>query len=65
MQLFRQLQHVVCVTRLRTVDILYEVLTGLLAGEVLTTRITTKGQCAFASHDVPEERCCIVVSLVA
>ena len=44
MQILRQLQHVVRVTALRTVDIRHEVLTSLLAGEVLTTAIAAECQ---------------------
>ena len=55
MQVLGQLQHVVGITTLRTVDVLDEVLTGFLAGEVLAAAVTTKGQRPFACHDVPEE----------
>ena len=44
MQILRQLQHVIGVTTLRTVDVVHEVLTGLLAGEVFTTTVTTECQ---------------------
>ena len=44
MQIFRQLQHVVRVAPLRSIDIRHEVLTSLLAGEVLTTAVSSECQ---------------------
>ena len=44
MQILRQLQHVIGVTTLRTIDVIHEVLAGLLAGEVFTTTVTTECQ---------------------
>ena len=42
MQILREFQHIVRVTALRTVDVVDKVLTGLLAGEMLTTAVTTE-----------------------
>ena len=44
MQILRQLQHVVGVTALRSVNVGHEVLTSLLAGEVLTTTVAAESQ---------------------
>ena len=65
MQILGELQHIVGVTALRTVDILHKVLTSLATGEVLTTTVAAKGQCALACYDIPEVGACSVVSLVA
>ena len=42
-QVFRQLQHVIGVTGLRTVNIVDEVRAGFLAGEVLAAGVTAEG----------------------
>ena len=65
MQVLGKFQHVVGVARLRAVDVLYEVLAGLPAGEVLAAAVTAEGQRALARHDVPEEGTSGVVGLVA
>ena len=43
-QILRQLQHVVRVATLRSIDIRHEVLASLLAGEVLATAVAAEGQ---------------------
>ena len=60
-----EFQHVVGVARLRTVDVVDEVGTGLLAGEVLTTAVASESQRALARHHVPEEVGSMVIALVA
>ena len=62
-QVFCQLEHVVGVAGLRTVDVVDEVHAGLLAGEVLAPAVATKGQRPFTSDDVPEETGGFVVRL--
>ncbi len=64
MQFLRQLQHIVRVARLRTVDVVDEVHAGILAGKVLTTAVTTESKRTFACHDVPEEISSAVVHLI-
>ena len=41
---FGKFQHIVGVARLRTINVIDEVRTGLLAGEVLPARVASKGQ---------------------
>ena len=65
MQFLSQFQHVVRVTALWAVDVVNEVLAGLLAGEVLTTTVTTKGQRTLTSDDIPEVGAGSVIRLVA
>ena len=64
-QFFRQFQHIIRVTGLRTIDIIDEVHTSLLAGEMLTTAVTTEGQRTFTRNDVPEVDTGVMVGLVA
>ena len=65
MQILCQFHHIIGVTTLWAVDVLHKVLTSLLAGEMLTTAVATKGQCALTSYDIPEVCTCCVVSLIA
>ena len=44
MQILGELEHVVGVAGLRTVDVVDEIHTGFLAGEVLTTRVPAKSE---------------------
>ncbi len=64
-QFLGEFQHVVGITGLRAVDILHEVLAGLLAGEVLTSAVTTECQCTLTSHDIPEIGTGIMIELIA
>ena len=64
-QLLGEFQHVVRVTGLRAVDVVDEVLAGLLAGEVLTTAVATEGQRALARDDIPEIGAGRVIGLIA
>ena len=64
-QQLRQLQHVVGVTGLGAVDVVDEVHTGILAGEMLAARVAAEGQRALPCDDVPEELGCFVVALIA
>ena len=64
-QVLGQLQHVVGVARLRTVNVVDEVLTSLLAGEMFAARVAAESQRALSRHDVPEVGTGGVVSLVA
>ena len=65
MQILGKLQHVVGVAALGTIDVVDEVHAGILAGKVLATAVTAKGQRTLARHDVPEEGAGFVVGLVA
>ena len=58
-----QLQHIISVTSLWAVNVVDEVDAGLLAGEVLTARVTAKGEGTLTRHDVPEEICRLVIRL--
>ena len=64
-QFFRQFQHIISITGLRTIDVVDEVHAGLLAGEVLATTVATKGQRTLTRHDVPEIDTGIVIGLIA
>ena len=64
-QVLGELEHIVGVAALRTVDIVDEVGAGLLAGEMLAAAVATEGERALTSDDVPEESAGIVVGLVA
>ena len=65
MQILSQLQHIIGVTALRTIDVLHKVLTSLLAGEVFATTVTTKSQRTLASNNLPKVRTCGMISLIA
>ena len=65
MQILSKLKHIIGVTALWSVDILYEILASLLAGEVLTTAVATKGQRTFASNNIPEVCASSMISLIA
>ena len=54
-QVLGELEHVVGVARLRSVDVVDEVGTGLAAGEVLPSAVAAEGQRALAGDDVPEK----------
>ena len=65
MQILSQLKHIIGVTALWSVDILNEILASLLAGEVFTTAVATKGQRTFARNNIPEVCSSCVISLIA
>ena len=60
-----ELQHVVRVAAFGTIDVVDEVHTGVLAGEMFATAVTAKGKRTLTSHDVPEEGAGVVVDFVA
>ena len=63
--ILRELQHIVCIAALRTVNIIDKIRAGFLTGEMFTTAIAAKGQRALTRHDIPEEIGSIVIDLVA
>ena len=64
MQFLSQLQHVIRITGFRTINVGYEVLAGLLTGEVFTTRVTTESQRTFTGNNIPEISTGSMISLV-
>ena len=62
---FRQFQHVIGVTGLRTIDIVDEIHASLFAREVFATAVATESQRTLARDDIPEIDTGIMIGFVA
>ena len=49
-----QLEHIICVARLRSVDVVYIVDACLLGGEVFASAVSSDGKRAFLCNKIPE-----------
>ena len=62
---FREFEHVVCVARLRSVDVIDIVDACLLGGEVFASAVSSDGKRALLGHQVPEVLACLMPAGVA